>query len=135
MASVFTRIIKGELPSYRLYEDEHVVAFLARDAIKPGHTLVVPKIEVDNFVDVPEPYYSAVFRAAKPLAKAIQAATGCARVGTMIVGFEVPHFHYHLVPIEGLHDLEASRAKVLPHEEFVLWQRRIKKALESVSAP
>lgn len=92
MTSIFTRIIQGEERSYRVYEDDLVFAFLTRDAIRLGHTLIVPKVEVDYFVEVPEPYYSAVFVAAKPLSKAIHAATGCRRVGTVIPGWDVPHF-------------------------------------------
>jgi histidine triad (HIT) family protein len=81
MASVFTKIIRGELPSYKIFEGEHCFAFLSIDPIQPGHTLVVPKVEVDSFLDLKEPAYSAVFLAAKPISRAIQLATGCRRVG------------------------------------------------------
>ena len=125
MPSIFTKIIHGEIPCYKIYEDEHTFAFLARDQIALGHTLIVAKIEVDYFVDVPEPYYSAVFKNAQTIARAIQAATGCARVGTMIAGFEVPHFHYHLVPIDSIFDLSFSHARVREQEEMKGIQEKI----------
>ena len=113
MSGLFMRIIQGELPCYKIYEDEHVFSFLARDQINPGHTLVIPKVEVDYFLDVDDPFYSAVWKAAKPIGKAVQKATGCNRVGAMVLGMEVPHFHLHLVPMERESDLNFSRAKVL----------------------
>lgn len=131
MAGLFMKIIAGEIPSYKIHEDDETYAFLARDQVAPGHTLVIPKVEVDYFADVPEPYYSAVFRNAKVIAKAIQEATGCARVGTAVVGFEVPHFHYHLIPMEGIADLDFSKGKVLPDEEMERLRGAIVGALES----
>lgn len=85
MASIFTKIINGEIPSFKIYEDEYVFAFLDIYPVQPGHTLIVPKVEVDYFVDVPEPYYSAVFQAAKKIAPALQQATDCQRVCTTVV--------------------------------------------------
>lgn len=99
MSSLFTKIIKGEIPCYKVYEDEYTLAFLDIFPLERGHTLIVPKTEIDYFVDVPEPYYSAVFNTAKKLAPAIQKAVGVDRIATSIVGVDVPHFHYHLVPI------------------------------------
>ena len=99
MASVFSKIIAGEIPCYRVYEDEYVIAFLDIHPIEAGHTLIVPKVEVDHFYEVPEPYYSAVFAAARLLAPAIRAATGSERVATLTLGWDVPHFHYHLIPL------------------------------------
>lgn len=84
MATLFSKIIAGEIPSYKIYEDKYVFAFLDIFPAKPGHVLIVPKVEVDYFVDVPEPYYSAVFQAAKKISKAIQSATGCLRVCAVI---------------------------------------------------
>lgn len=111
MASIFTRIIAGELPSFKVYEDEHVFAFLDINPIFVGHTLIVPKVEVDYFADVPEPHYSAVFRTAKRLAPAIQDATGCKRVGLTVIGLEVPHFHLHLVPMWQVGDLNFRNSR------------------------
>jgi histidine triad (HIT) family protein len=117
MASIFTRIINGELPCFKIYENEHVLAFLSRFSIQPGHVLIVPKREIDLFADVPEPYYSAVFAAAKPISKALKRATGCRRVGMMIQGWDVPHFHCHLVPMFGTKDMDPSNARELGFNE------------------
>jgi histidine triad (HIT) family protein len=99
MPTLFTKIINGEIPCYKIYEDSYTFAFLDISPVAEGHTLIVPKIEVDYWLDVPEPYYSSVFQTAKKIAPAIQQATGCLRVGTKIVGLDVPHFHYHIVPM------------------------------------
>ncbi len=111
MSTLFTRIIAQEIPSYKIYEDEYVYAFLDISPLKLGHTLIVPKIEVDHFSDIPEPYYSALFRVAKLLSKAIEKATGCKRICTMFVWYEIPHAHYHLIPTDDIYDLDPSHAK------------------------
>lgn len=133
MASIFTKIIQGEIPSFKIYEDEHCFAFLDIRPIHLGHTLVVPKIEVDHFFDVPEPHYSAVFQAAKKIGLAIQEVTGCPRVGTTILGFEVPHAHYHLVPMWSPSDLSFSLAKPRSQEEMKDVQKKIVQALSKIN--
>jgi histidine triad (HIT) family protein len=125
MASVFTKIIKGELPSYKIFENDHCFAFLSIDPIRAGHTLVVPKTEIDHFTDLADPHYSAVFQAAKPIGRAILAATGCKRVGMAVQGFEVPHFHLHLIPLWGAEDFDFRKAKRLPEAEMKDVQARI----------
>ena len=125
MASIFTKIIRGELPAYKIYEDEYTFAILALDQVNLGHTLVIPKLEVDSFMDLPEPHYSAVFKNAQRIAKAIKKATECPRVGTIIAGFEVPHFHYHLIPAWSIPDLSFSRAQRRTPEEMVEIQKKI----------
>lgn len=125
MASIFTKIIRGEIPCHKIYENEHVMAFLDIHPVQLGHTLIVPKIEVDSHLEVPEPYYSAVFLAAQKIGKALQAATGCTRVGTMILGFDVPHFHYHLVPIWQMGDMDLKKAKTYPAETMKEIQEKI----------
>lgn len=129
MASIFTRIIKGELPAYKIYEDELVIAILALDQVNLGHTLVIPKLEVDSFMDLPEPHYTAVFQLAKTLSLAIRKATDCPRVGTIIAGFEVPHFHYHLIPAWGIPDLNFARARRRTDEEMRTILEKIKSHL------
>jgi histidine triad (HIT) family protein len=104
MPTLFSRIIAQEIPSYKLYEDEYVYAFLDIFPQHPGHTLIVPKIEVDHFSDVPEPYYSVLFQTAKKLSKALEKATGCKRVCTAFLGYQIPHCHYQLVPTESEDD-------------------------------
>lgn len=131
MTSVFTKIIDNQLPAFRVYEDEYVLGFLSLDAIRHGHTLLVPKLEVDYFVDVPEPHYSAVFRAARPLAKAIHEVTGCVRVGTVIAGWDIPHFHYHLIPMFEYHDLDPRLAKRYPAEDDERMAQKIRAALRA----
>ena len=129
MASIFTRIIKGELPAYKVFEDEFTFAILALEQVNLGHTLVIPKLEVDSFMDLPEPHYSAVFKNAQILSRAIKKATQCPRVGTIIAGFEVPHFHYHLIPAWGIPDLSFSRAQKRTSEEMIDIQKKIIAAL------
>jgi histidine triad (HIT) family protein len=123
--SVFSKIISEEIPCYKIYENNFVFAFLSKDAIQLGHTLVVPKVEVDYFIDVTEPYYSEIFRAAKALARAIHEATGCKRVGTVIAGWDVPHFHYHLVPMFDYYDLDPKQAKERSHQENLNVQEKL----------
>lgn len=125
MPSIFSRIIAAEIPSFKVYEDEYVYAFLDINPISHGHTLIVPKTEIDYFVDVPEPYYSAVFQAAKKIAPALQKVTGCKRVSTIITGFDVPHFHYHLIPSNSGADIDFSLAKPADFTELGLLQERI----------
>ncbi len=129
MASIFTKIIKGELPAYKIHEDAFTISILALDQVNLGHTLVIPKVEVDSFMDLEEPYYSAVFKNAQIISKAIKLATGCPRVGTIIAGFEVPHFHYHLIPAWSIPELSFSRAKKHPAEEMIEIQKKIKSYL------
>jgi histidine triad (HIT) family protein len=128
--SVFTRIISGAIPSYNLYEDDYTFAFLAKDEIQLGHSLIVPKVQIDYFVDVPDPHYSAVFSCAKRLAKAIDRATGCKRVGVAIAGWDVPHFHCHLIPMFDYHDLDPRRATQRTAAENAEMQAKILNQLD-----
>lgn len=127
MPSIFTKIISWEIPSYKLYEDEYAYAFLDIFPQKLGHTLIVPKIEVNHFSDLPEPYYSAIFQAAKRLSPAIQRATGCTRVCTMFVWYEVPHCHYHLIPTDSIDDLDHQKARKADPEDLKMMQEKILK--------
>ncbi|HEY8279257.1 MAG TPA: HIT family protein [Bdellovibrionota bacterium] len=131
MASVFTKIIEGKLPSYKIFENEFCLAFLSIDPIHAGHTLIVPKVEIDHFVDVKDPYYSAVFAAAQTIGRAIHAATGCKRVGMAVQGFEVPHFHLHLIPLWETEDFDFRKAKRLPDAEMKAIQEKIVARLKS----
>lgn len=125
MPTLFTRIITGEIPSYRIYEDAYTYAFLDIFPQRLGHTLIVSKIEVDHFADVPEPYYSAIFQTAKMLSPAIQQATGCTRVCTMFIGYEVPHCHYHLVPTDSMADLDHANARQADPDDLAKMQEKI----------
>ena len=125
MASIFTKIIQGEFPCYKIYEYSQVLAFLSIDPINPGHTLVVPKVEVDHFMDVPKADFSAVFSAAQPIGRAIREATGCRRVGMAVQGFEVPHFHLHLIPLQGPEDFDFRKARRAPPEALAEMQKKV----------
>lgn len=125
MASLFTRIINGELPCYKVHEDEKTISFLALDQVNKGHVLVVPKQEVNHWFDVPADVYTQVGLNAQKIAKAIQKATNCPRVGTIVAGFEVPHYHLHLIPAWSIPDLDFKRARKLPAEEMLEIQKLI----------
>lgn len=111
MASVFTKIIQGELPSYKIHEDELTISILTIQPIHLGHTLVIPKQEVNHWFDVPEAAYLQVARNAQRIARAIKAATDCPRVMTATVGFEVPHYHLHLIPAWSMSDLNFTKGQ------------------------
>ncbi len=110
--TIFSKIIAGDIPSYKIAENEHFYAFLDIFPMTEGHTLVVPKTEVDNLWDLPEPYLSALLAFAQPIAGAIQKAFACNRCGISVVGLEVPHAHMHLVPINSADDLNFTRPKL-----------------------
>ncbi len=108
MASVFTKILSHELPSYKLYEDEHTLAILALNQIQLGHTLIISKREENHFFDLNDVEYTALMNTTKKLAKAIKKATGCNRVCTFFQGFEVQHVHHHLVPTQSSKDFNLA---------------------------
>lgn len=112
MPSLFTKIISGELPGRFVYEAPEVVAFLTIAPIKPGHTLVVPRAEVDDWLDLGSDDRAALFRAAHTVARAVKAAFPCRRVALLALGLEVPHVHLHLLPIDA--EAEASFANADP---------------------
>ncbi len=129
MATLFTRIIKGEIPSVRILEDERYFAFLDIRPINPGHTLVIPKLEVDSLWEAPADLLAGMLPFAQRVAKAVQAATECQRVGVLVAGFEVPHAHIHLVPIEGEGELTFSRARPAKPEDLEAMGRKIRERL------
>jgi len=132
MATIFSRIIDREIPSFKIYEDEYVYAFLDIFPQQRGHTLIVPKIEIDHFSDVPEPYYTAIFQAAKKLSRAIQVATGCTRVCTVFAWYDVPHCHYHLIPTSSMHDIQFSSHPQADMDELKKIQELIVAALSGI---
>jgi histidine triad (HIT) family protein len=118
MAGLFSKIISGEIPSYKIYEDEMVFAFLDINPAAKGHTLVIPKVEVDLLWDLDSDYYKAVFDAAKTISNAIQKSVDCVRVGMAVVGLEVPHAHVHLIPLNTMSDFSFSNKLQFSEEEF-----------------
>ena len=124
--SIFSKIIAGEIPCYKLAENEHFIAFLDIFPLRKGHTLVVPKIEVDKLFDVPDTYLAGLLTFAKPIAKAIEKAYPCDRVSILTVGLEVPHAHVHLIPMNKTEDMNLLNAKLsLSKEEMQEVQQRI----------
>lgn len=124
--TIFSKIIKGDIPSYKIAENERFYAFLDIFPLVKGHTLIVPKVEVDNFFDVDDQLLQEWLLFAKPIAKAIERAIPCNRVGMSVVGLEVPHAHMHLVPINSADDLNFTRQKLkLSQEEFTAIRDKI----------
>jgi len=110
--TIFSRIISGEIPSYKIAENDKFFAFLDIFPLREGHTLVIPKLEVDKFFDVPDDYLAEMLLFARPIAHAIEKAFDCNRCGLSVVGLEVPHAHLHLVPIDSSDDLNFTRPKL-----------------------
>lgn len=128
--SVFTKLITGELPCYKIFEDDLVFSFLALDQVNLGHTLVIPKLEVNHWFDTPEKDFLRVSLVSQKVAKAIKAATDCPRVGTITAGFEVPHFHIHLIPAWGIPELTFTRAQRRSNEDMTMIQKKIIESLK-----
>ena len=110
--SIFSKIIRGEIPCYKIAEDEQFIAFLDIFPVQYGHTLVVPKIEVDKIFDVPNEYLGNLLLFAKPIAHAIEKAFNCNRVNIITVGLEVPHAHVHLLATNTMYDVDLSKPKL-----------------------
>src|SRR5688500_19261730 len=110
--TIFSKIIAGEIPGYKIAENDKFFAFLDIFPLREGHVLVVPKKEIDNFFDLPEDYLKELLVFARPIAKAIEKSFDCNRCGISVVGLEVPHAHIHLVPINSADDLNFTRGKV-----------------------
>ncbi|MEO6905049.1 MAG: HIT family protein [Ginsengibacter sp.] len=115
--TLFSKIISGEIPSFKIAENEKFYAFLDINPLVEGHTLVIPKKEVDKFLDMPDNYLSEVLLFAKPIANAIEKSFPCNRCGLCVVGLEVPHAHLHLVPLNTMNDINFTRKKLSPTNE------------------
>ncbi len=128
--TIFSKIIKGEIPSYKVAENDRFFAFLDIFPIVKGHVLVIPKLEIDKMFDLPTEYLSELMVFAQPIAKAIEQTFECNRCGMAVVGLEVPHAHLHLVPINSIDDLNFSKPKLkLSEDEFREIQQRIVAAM------
>jgi histidine triad (HIT) family protein len=124
--TIFSRIINGEIPSLRIAEDEYCYAFLDIFPLREGHTLVIPKVEVDNLFDLDDQYLSRLLLFARPIAKAIERSFPCNRCGISVIGIEVPHAHIHLVPINSANDINFTQPKLrMSDEELKTVQERI----------
>lgn len=124
--TIFSKIIAGDIPSYKIAENEKFFAFLDLFPLREGHTLVVPKTETDNLFDLPDAYLAELLVFARPIAKAIEKAFDCNRCGISVIGLEVPHAHLHLIPINSANDLNFTRHKPQASGE------QLKKAQEKI---
>ena len=130
MATIFSRIIAGEIPSFKIAENDQFYAFLDVFPLVPGHTLVVPKKETDKLFEMDALDLGAVLQFAQPIARAIEKAFPCKRCGMAVIGLEVPHAHVHLVPIDTADDLNFTRSKLKPsQDELKEAQQKILQAL------
>jgi histidine triad (HIT) family protein len=131
MATIFSKIISGDIPSYKIAEDDKFYAFLDINPMAKGHTLVVPKQETDYIFDLDDDMLGEMVLFSKRVAKAIEKAISCKRVGVMVIGLEVPHAHIHLVPIQREGDLNLTNPKIkLINDEFVEIAEKIKSAFQ-----
>lgn len=130
MASIFTKIINGEIPCYKIAEDEYYIAFLDVFPLRKGHTLIVPKKEVDYIFDLDSETYIGLMNFAKKISTAIKLANPCNRIGMSVIGLEVPHTHIHLIPINTTNDMNFANSKLsLSKEEFEAIAQNIRKFL------
>jgi histidine triad (HIT) family protein len=130
MASIFTRIVSGEIPSYKVAEDENYYAFLDINPLEGGHTLVIPKKETDYIFDLGDEEYQGLFLFAKKVARAMRKVIPCERIGVAVIGLEVRHAHIHLIPLKTIYDIDFSRPKLIfTPEEFTEMAAKISGAL------
>jgi histidine triad (HIT) family protein len=128
MASIFSRIVSGEIPCYKVAEDENFLAFLDINPLAEGHTLVIPKIETDYIFAIGDQDYQALWLFAKKVAKAVEAVVPCKRIGVAVLGLEVAHAHIHIVPINTVYDIDFRKPKL------ELGKERIAELTEKISA-
>ncbi len=127
--SIFTRIINGEIPCHKVAEDDRFLAFLDINPLREGHTLVIPKVEVDKFFELPAEVLSEIMPFAQGVALKIASVVPCDRVGVSVIGLEVPHAHVHLIPIDSMQDMDFSRSKLkLSPDQLAAIAERIRKA-------
>ena len=131
MSSLFSRIVKGEIPCFKIAESEKYLAFLDISPLAKGHTLVVPKKETDYIFDIEDEEFSGLQLFSKKVAKAIEKAIPCKRIGIAVIGLEVPHAHIHLIPLNNVSDINFSRPKLtLPKEEMEEIAKKIREQLK-----
>lgn len=133
MATIFTRIIDGQIPGTFVWKDERCVAFMSINPIAPGHTLVVPRDEVDHWIDCTPELSEHLYRVSHVIGRAQQAAFPCERVGLIVAGFEVPHTHIHVIPTRSMSDLSfANAAASVSREDLESWAAAIRKELRAL---
>jgi histidine triad (HIT) family protein len=129
MASIFTKIINGEITSYKIAEDEHFIAFLDVNPNAIGHTLCVPKQEINKIFEMEEDHYLALMKFSRKIALGLEKAISCKRIGVAVVGLEVPHVHVHLIPLQEMDDMRFQKKVTLTKEEFEATVQKIKNEL------
>tara|TARA_Y100001935_G_scaffold254440_2_gene263512 strand:- start:1408 stop:1800 length:393 start_codon:yes stop_codon:yes gene_type:complete len=130
MPSIFTKIVKGEIPSYKVYEDKNFLAFLDINPLKKGHTLVIPKKEVDYIFDIDSKEYQNLWNTAKKIALGMKKVIECNRISIVVMGLEVPHAHIHLIPLDSMQDIDFSQPKLnISNDEMVQIANRINKSI------
>jgi len=135
MATIFSKIIDGEIPGTFVWRDEHCVAFMSINPLRPGHVLVVPREEIDHWIDCPAPLRDHLMEVAQSIGSALHATHRSEKVGMMIAGLEVPHLHIHLVPIDGVRDLDfANAAASVEREELDAEAGAIRERLTAMGA-
>jgi histidine triad (HIT) family protein len=127
MSSIFTKIIDGEIPSYKIAEDENFIAILDVNPNAKGHTLCIPKQEINKIFDMEEDLYLGLMKFSRKVAKAVEKTVECKRIGVAVVGLEVPHVHVHLIPLHDMDDMRFQRKVSLTKEEF----EELTKAIQS----
>ncbi|HEX8545479.1 MAG TPA: HIT family protein [Cytophagaceae bacterium] len=119
MASIFSKIVSGEIPAYKICEDEKYLAFLDVNPLAPGHTLVIPKEEIDYIFDMDDELLAGLHLFSKKVATALKKAVPCIRIGVTVIGLEVPHTHIHLIPLNSMNDINFSRSKLSYSKEYM----------------
>ncbi|GAB2778962.1 HIT domain-containing protein [Rhabdobacter roseus] len=129
MASLFSKIVAGEIPAHKIAETDQYLAFLDVFPVAPGHTLVIPKQEIDYLFDMDEALYTGLMQFARQLAPALQRAVPCQRIGVSVIGLEVPHAHVHLIPLNSMADMDFSKKLKLSADELADTAARIRAEL------
>jgi len=135
MSSIFTRIVNGEIPCYKLAENDKYIAFLDINPIAKGHSLVLPKKETDYILDIEDEDFQGLFLFAKMVGKALGSCVPCERIGIAVIGLEVRHAHIHLIPINSVYDIDFKKAKLkFTHEEFMEIASKVTSLLASANS-
>jgi len=132
MASIFSSIIKGEIPCYKVAESDDFLAFLDINPNSKGHTLVIPKKEVNKIFDLDEDTYVGLMKFSRKVAKALEKVVHCERIGVSVIGLEVPHVHVHLIPLHSMKNIDFKHKVSVTSEEFIDISQKISKAFKTI---